>query len=184
MGINVFLSYSVPLFSRQVRFLAVMGEHLQQQGFEARTLGVTDLNGNAPLKVIRRVLLESNGLVTIAFRRTEILDGRFYESRGRSGRPAALPFHGQWTTSPYCHIEPVMADQLGLPVLILCEAGVVADGVLRPGALNSEVHSFDLGRPPTTFFRSVQWQTAARDWEHDVRSVVRAKGDPRSFYHR
>jgi len=36
------------------------------RGLEPRTLGVTDYDMDAPLKAIRRLMLESNGLITIA----------------------------------------------------------------------------------------------------------------------
>jgi hypothetical protein len=42
---------------------------LKNRGFEPRTLGVTDYDMQEPLTAIRRLMLESNGLLTIAFRR-------------------------------------------------------------------------------------------------------------------
>ena len=36
-------------------------------------------------------------------------------------------------TSPFCHIEPAMAFQLGLPVLVFREKGVLDDGILEKG---------------------------------------------------
>lgn len=181
MGINVFLGYSVPVFARQVRFVSAMAEDLAARGFEPRTVGVTDLNGHAPLRVIRRVLLECNGLVMIAFRRTEIRTGASYEPyRPRS---TATLFTDLWTTSPYCHVEAVMAHQFGLPVVLLRESSVIADGVLQSGVI-ATVQTFDLGRPISRFFRSAEWTTPARQWERDVHTVVDTKGDPPSWYSR
>ncbi|WP_237748721.1 hypothetical protein [Streptococcus mutans] len=40
-----------------------------------RTLGITDYDMNAPLTAIRRLMIESNGIITIAFRRNLIRDG-------------------------------------------------------------------------------------------------------------
>ena len=76
---------------------------------------------DAPLTAIRRLMLESNGLVTIAFRRSLIKQG--------TGKPISdigeeeYDLSNKWLTSPYCQIEPAMAFQLGLPVLILRERG-------------------------------------------------------------
>ena len=183
MGINVFLGYSAPVFPRQVRFVARMTDELRERGFEPRTVGVTDFNGHAPLKVIRRVLLESNGLIVIAFRRTKIVNGVAYEI-GTGVAPKSTPLAGEWTTSPYCHVEPVLAGQLGLPVILLREADVICDGVLRAGVLGGEVHTFDLRRPLDAFFSSETWTTAARDWDYDVRTLVDAKGTPPALYRR
>jgi len=47
------------------------------RGLEPRTLGVTDYDMDAPLKAIRRLMLESNGLITIAFKRALITEFYF-----------------------------------------------------------------------------------------------------------
>jgi hypothetical protein len=50
--------------------------YLRGRGLEPRTLGVTDYDMDAPMTAIRRLMLESNGLITVAFRRTEVRDGK------------------------------------------------------------------------------------------------------------
>jgi hypothetical protein len=96
----------------------------------ARTLGVTDYDMDAPLKAIRRLMLESNGMITVAFRRT-------YIERGTANYQTDIPtlrahqFTDSWLTSPWAHIEPAMAYQIGLPILLLREDGVIADGLLE-----------------------------------------------------
>jgi hypothetical protein len=76
MRIPIFLSYPKPHWDRQRVFIAKLETYLRDRGLEARTLGVTDYDMDAPLKAIRRLMLESNGLVTIAFRRTLVVEGR------------------------------------------------------------------------------------------------------------
>src|SRR5256885_1962939 len=75
MNISVFLSYPKPCFGKQKDFIQHVREHLEMRGFGPRTLGVTDYDMDAPLKSIRRLMLESNGLITVAFRRTFIEKG-------------------------------------------------------------------------------------------------------------
>lgn len=72
MGMSVFLSYPKPCFGRQQTFVEQVYRCLSDRGFSPRTLGVTDYDMDAPLTAIRRLMLESNGLLTIAFRRTYI----------------------------------------------------------------------------------------------------------------
>jgi hypothetical protein len=73
--ISVFLSYPEPCMTGQQNFIDKVCDHLDTLGLAPRTLGVTDYDTNAPLKAIRRLLLESNGLITIAFKRTYVEKG-------------------------------------------------------------------------------------------------------------
>jgi hypothetical protein len=67
--ISVFLSYPKPCVNEQQQFIDRICVYLDSCGFAPRTLGVTDYDMDAPLKAIRRLMLESNGLITVAFRR-------------------------------------------------------------------------------------------------------------------
>ena len=117
MGSSIFLSYPKPFLKKQEEFIERITKYLQEREIQPRTLGVTDYDMDAPLTAIRRLMLESNGLVTIAFKRSLIKDG--------VGKPQSdigeteYDLSGKWLTSPYCQIEPSMAFQLGLPGLIL-----------------------------------------------------------------
>ncbi len=75
------------------------------RGLEPRTLGVTDYDWDAPLKAIRRLMLESNGLITIAFKRSLITEAKI-----RSGSDISeikeSKLQNVWFTSPYCQIDP------------------------------------------------------------------------------
>ncbi len=65
-GIAVFLSYPKPSLKRQAAFVDRVVDHLADRGFEARTLGVTDYDMQAPLTAIRRLMLESTYVGAIA----------------------------------------------------------------------------------------------------------------------
>ena len=52
-----------------------------------------------------------------------------------------------WLTSPWSQIEPAMAYQIGLPVLILREKGVIDEGILERGVLGLYMPQFDLDEP-------------------------------------
>ena len=131
MSSSIFLSYPRPFKKRQEEFIERIIHYFEERELQPRTLGVTDYDMDAPLTAIRRLMLESNGLVTIAFRRSLIKQG--------TGKPNSdigeeeYDLSNKWLTSPYCQIEPAMAFQLGLPVLILREKGVIAEGILEKG---------------------------------------------------
>lgn len=181
MNISVFLSYPNPYLERQKQFIQRLEDYLTERGFSPRTLGVTDYDVDAPLKAIRRLMLESNGLITVAFRRALVTAG---ESRPATDLPGlrTASIAGSWLTSPYCQIEPAMAYQIGLPVLIFREAGVIADGILEKGVLGTYMPEFDLDRPLDDYFRSRELREMLGKWEGFTRAVVETKGNPPKLY--
>jgi hypothetical protein len=180
MRIPVFLSYPNPHLQAQQVFIDQLREYLQGRGLEPRTLGVTDYDMSAPLTAIRRLMIESNGLITVALRRTEIRDAMVNAGADVPGRPER-PMQGAWYTSAYCQIEPAMAYQLGLPILILREKGVLEEGLLEKGVLGLFMPEFDLSNIDG-YFQSPQWTGIIGKWEGLVRAVVEAKGQPPRLY--
>lgn len=179
--ISVFLSYPTPCFTDQQEFIARIQDFLEQRGFGPRTLGVTDYDMDAPLAAIRRLMLESNGLITIAFRRSYIEKGAARPATDIQGLKSSA-LDGSWLTSPWAHIEPAMAYQLGLPVLIFRQKGVIADGILERGIVGVYMPEFDLEKPMDEYFASAEWNGMMGKWEGYVRAVVDKKGNPPKLY--
>lgn len=181
MGIPVFLSYPKPHLSPQAEFIGIISDYLANRGIDVRTLGVTDYDTDAPLKAIRRLMMESNGIITIAFRRLHL-------ANATSRRDADIAdvfstvIEDQWVTSPWCHIEPAMGFQLGLPTLILREEGVIAEGVLENGILGTYMPEFSLDESAEEYLASKEWHSLVGKWEGQVRAVVEAKGNPPKLY--
>lgn len=181
MGISVFLSYPKPCFGRQKAFVDFISTYLSQRGFNPRTLGVTDYDMDAPLTAIRRLMLESNGLLTIAFRRTFVEKGTA-RLRTDISTLKEESIDGQWLTTPWAQIEPSMAYQLGLPVMILREKGVLADGILERGVIGLYMPEFDLDQPLADYFSTAEWNGIIGKWEGYVRAVVERKGKPPQLF--
>lgn len=181
MNIPVFLSYPKPFTEQQADFIEQVGDYLRMRGLEPRTLGVTDYDMDAPLRAIRRLMFESNGLITIALRRTFVKTGA---ARPGADLPGARTVNvsGSWLSSPWAQIEPAMAYQLGLPILLFREAGVVADGILEPGVVGLYLPEFDTSHPLDPYFASEEWRSVVGKWEGYVRAVVDHKGNPPALY--
>lgn len=177
----VFLSYPKPFDNRQRTFVQTLSKHLSERGFAPRTLGVTDYNNRAPLQAVRKIMLESYGLITVAFRRTylEKATGN-YRTDIDSLEPYDLS--NTWITSPWAHIEPAMAYQIGLPIMILRELGVVADGVLDKGVVGQYMPAFDLEDDTSDYLQSREWWHLMRDWEGDVRAAENHRAEPPRLY--
>ena len=181
MSISIFLSYPKPCFGRQKQFVDQVSSYLQNRGFTPRTLGVTDYDMDAPLTAIRRLMLESNGLLTIAFRRTFIEKGTARLRTDIEGLHEE-PVHNQWLTTPWAQIEPAMAYQLGLPILIIRESGVFADGILERGVVGLYMPEIDLASDLDKYFLSAEWNGMMGKWEGYIRAVVERKGRPPKLY--
>ncbi|MFL1428372.1 MULTISPECIES: hypothetical protein [unclassified Nocardiopsis] len=143
---------------------------------------MTDYDLEAPLHAIRRLMLESNGLIAIAFKRTYIEHAVVNRDSDFSGREPR-EISDEWMTTPWPHIESAMAYQLGLPVLILREAGVIADGVLEKGVAGIAMPEFDLSKDPTAdFMNGVEGAALFSKWAHQAESVFLNKGSPGRLY--
>lgn len=180
MKIPVFLSYPKPITSQQETFLQSTSSYLESRGLAPRTLGVTDYDMEAPLKAIRRMLLECNGLISIAFRRSLIVRGAF---RFGTDLPALVeqPLDNTWLTSPWSQIEGAMAYQLGLPILLFRETGVRAEGIFEKGVVGLYMPEFDVSKAEY-YFNTLEWNEVIGKWEGYVRSVVEKKGNPPQLY--
>ena len=75
-----------------------------------------------------------------------------------------------------------MAFQLGLPVLILREKGVIAEGILEKGVLGVYMPEFDLSGNLDEYFKSREGVQIIQQWEGCVRRVVENKGKPPLLY--
>ncbi|SEL70184.1 hypothetical protein [Parapedobacter koreensis] len=178
--IPIFLSYPKPYLKKQDDFIDQIKLLLDNKGFLARTLGVTDYDMEEPLTAIRRLMLECNGIITVAFKRTLIVQG--ITKPNSDNGDAMIQLENMWTTSPYSHIEPAMAFQIGLPVLIIRENGVIADGVLEKGVIGTYLPEFNLEGDIGKYLNSNEWRQILGKWEGYVRKVVDNKGRPPKLY--
>lgn len=181
MKISVFLSFPTPCYIAQKQFVEELSGFLSNRGFIPRTIGVTDYDMDAPLKSIRRLMLECCGLITVALRRTYVEKGMGkYRTDIRELKEA--PLEGKWLTSPWAQIEAAMAYQIGLPILVLRENGVVDEGILERGILGLYMPEFNLDEGPGEYLKSIPWNDMIGRWEGYVRKVSDQKGNPPSLY--
>jgi hypothetical protein len=175
LSIPVFLSSPQPFQQVQEDFLNHVEGQLELHGLEPRTLGRSQYDMDAPLEGIRRMMAGSCGLIALAFRRTWIEAGVDRPSSDMGLRSSNRD--KTWLTSPYVHIEPAMAFQLGLPLLIWREEGVLADGVLDRGAIGCSMPEFDLAKSAPALDQD-EWQEPFREWIRRVRTVYHRRGTP------
>lgn len=179
-GIPVFMSFPTPHMEAQARFVDDVSAYLSGRGLDPRTVGVSDYDMDSPLAGIRRLMIQSCGLLTIAF-------GRSYAPtlhiRYESDRPAAQYARENevWLTSPWSHIEPAMAYQLGLPIVVVREKGVRAEGMLERGVSGLYLPEVDL-KAHDTLKRNPELLALLNQWEGRVRTVYQKRGQPPTYF--
>jgi len=171
--IPIFLSCPKPFLRRQSDFLSAVEAHLCSAELRPMTLGRTDYSMDAPLVAIRRLMAASFGVFTIAFRRTYVASA--FERPGSDLGENEVARSELWLSSPYCQIEPAMGYQLGLPLLVWREAGVLDDGLLDRGAMELSMPEFNLDHPPD--LSSEMWKQPLSEWIHRVKSAYQKSGE-------
>ena len=199
MHASVFLSRPTPYLKVQQKFLDRLEADLKARGLTPQTVGETDFSISAPLSTIRSLMLDCDGLIAIAFRRHYIEKGTEkpksdIKKDGEIIKPINLS--EQYFTSPWCQIEPAMAFQIGLPVLIFREKGVRAEGILEKGVFGTYMPEVVLPeidwskrhakreckKKLNHYFSSDEYTQVLKSWESKVWQVVTRKGKPRKLY--
>lgn len=188
MAISVFLSRPTPHQERQNKFLQRVKQHMLDRGLQPRTIGDTDY-GLQPMHQIRGVMMDCNGFIGVAFRRFLVVEGIDRPGSDQAiGKKSASSSSvvNRWLTTPYLHLEAAAAYQIGLPIVLFVEEGVVQEGALESGVLVMYPPTFDLDDPDIekSFFASGRWQQLVNTWEGQVREVVHNKGRPPQLYQR
>lgn len=191
MNISIFLSCSSPYTEEQLAFKKQVSTYLDNYlGFSARTLGVTDYDPDEPLTACRRLMVECNGLITLAFRRYYLKEGWEYaedihqkqlNDRKTNEPIKPRPLDNKYFTSPWCQIEAAMAFSLGLPILVLREKGVSPRGLMKQGISGIYLPEFDLDAEES-YLETQEWKEISNEWGGLVRAVRRAKGYPPRAY--
>ncbi|SFM24871.1 hypothetical protein [Pelosinus propionicus] len=177
--IPVFLSYATPYNTLQALFLENITNAIRAALLFPRTLGPSDQYTETPLTSIRRMILSSYGLMAIAFRRSFVT-----QATSRPGTSRQQVFNDFWLTSPYLQIEPSMAYQRGLPLMLLVEEGVstnsVFGGILEQGAAPFTIITFNLQNEQAieAFFNTAFWTETFADWACQVRSGYDRQTEP------
>ena len=103
------------------------------------------------------------GLCGIALRRIQVKSGVLKYPLADDRKENI--FEEQWLTSPYVQIEPAMAFQVGLPILVLREQGVMVNGVLESKSNTwCQLEPVDVEKEPDAFLNDPQWQKCADNW--------------------
>jgi hypothetical protein len=172
--VPVFLSQpNIPnLNAHQLQFLIRLIREIRRELFFPRTLPRTELYPESILTNVRRVINSSYGLVAanLALRKVQVI-----ETNGVVPFPTP-PDNIFWLGSPFSQIEPAMAFERGLPLLLIIQSGVIMEGIWSFGVAPFTILTWnsDPDNPQPgdidAFFDSVQWREILKNWAAEVRN--------------
>jgi hypothetical protein len=160
--VPVFLSHPSRLNSIQQEFVDAIISKIREALLFPRTLPVTEQYPETPLTNIRRMMLSSYGFISLNLNQRQV-----YIIQNNLGQPQnQFALEG----SPFAQIEPAMAYQYGLPILLIREAGVEQSGIWSFGIGPFLILEWDPTRPLEDFFTSNAWLEIFPNWLSQVRN--------------
>ncbi|MGN6710976.1 hypothetical protein [Anaerocolumna jejuensis] len=170
--IPVFLSHPSRLNSVQQMFVDAIIMQIREALLFPRTLPISEQYPETPLTNIRRMILSSYGMVALNLRQRNV---SFIENNLNQ------PLVGTtWEGSPFAQIEPAMAYQYGLPLLLIRETGVEQNGIWSFGIGPFLLLEWDstVADPITSFFSKNDWKSIFQNWVGQVRNGYYIQTEP------
>lgn len=125
---DVFVSVGSGLNSHQEAFVAAVEERLRAIGVTPRTIGRNTFSADAPLKSVTALMDSCVGAVVIALERFYFPAGVERRDSDQQGDLDATSMPTSWN-----QIEAAMAYGRGLPLLVIVDDRIRADGLLEKG---------------------------------------------------
>lgn len=124
---RVFISMGMPYTADQKRFRDALESLLRTQcGVDPRIIGVNEYPPGSPVHKIRETMSTCDGVLVVAYERKYVQQGI-----ERRGSPRERKFTGEKYTTAWNHIESAFAFSMGIPLYVLCETGIVEEGLIE-----------------------------------------------------
>lgn len=166
--INVFISHPTPFNEYQENFLTLIHDNLKRHGLNPVNLGKNNWSYKSPLKPIREIMLTCKAAIIIGLERHHSFIG--YEKEFSEDSRELIH---KYTSTPWIQIEAGMAYQAELPLLILREKKVFAEGILDP--ITSDYYVFDFEIEKLCKKLSPELETIIQSWVNDINIIEDAK---------
>ncbi len=125
---NVFISVGSIANDQQKAFVELVETRLKSENLIPNTLGRNKFSADSPLKAIKELMNACSGFLVIALERTYFEKG--IEKRGGAHQSDLSQIR---FATPWNQIESGMAYIKGLPILVILEDGIRAEGLLEEG---------------------------------------------------
>lgn len=173
--VPIFLSYPSKLNLIQQQFVDTIILKIKESLLFPRTLPISEQYPETPLLNIRRMMLSSYGFVALDLsqRQINILQNNLGEEIDLKTLEG----------SPFVQLEPAMAFQHGLPLLLIREKGVEQTGIWSFGIGPFLILEWNSALPLDNFFTNSSWLEIFQNWTSQVRNGFYLQTQP-SFQYR
>jgi hypothetical protein len=138
---RIFISMGTPYTDHYSQFRDELESFLRDNcKCDPVIIGKTEYPSGSPLEAIRNTMRGCHGVLVVAYERNFLEAG--FEKRGGT---AQKKLNGLSYTTAWNHIESAMAFSLGLPLYIICQHGLVEDGLIET-KLDWYVQQADIAR--------------------------------------
>lgn len=127
MEIEIFISKGGDESTSQRAFVDAVIDALKTAGIKSRIMYENEWSHEQPLKVIKKTISECDGLLVIAYTRSEYEKGKELRS-DKENELNNVKLPTTWT-----HIEGAIAYAYELPIWILAESGLKSEGLIEKG---------------------------------------------------
>jgi hypothetical protein len=128
MAIKVFVSVGRTSTPQQEQFVSGIETHMLDHGLTPQALGRNYWSSQQPLRAIDELMGQCAGVAIIGFERVRVVEA--VDRRGSTSERALSPFA---LPTVWNQIEAAMAYARGLPLLVVVEEDLRAEGLLETG---------------------------------------------------
>ncbi|WP_156458654.1 hypothetical protein [Ectopseudomonas composti] len=169
MEIKVFISKGGDESTSQRAFVVAVIDALKTAGIKSRIMYENEWSHEQPLKVIKKTISECDGLLVIAYTRSEFDKGKeLRDNKEKEIRDIRLP-------TTWVHIEGAIAYAYELPIWILAESGLKSEGLIEKGYdWNVYWSSLDVEEVKSDKFRGYlqSWKSAMEERKEKMSSTA------------
>jgi len=125
---KVFVSVGATSNEEQELFVRAVEDRLRSEGLIPQTVGRNTFSSDAPLKAIKDLMDNCDGVIVIALERIYCPDGLEKRNGEKQKEIKELKI-----STPWNQIEAALGYSRELPIMVLVENGLRCDGLLEPG---------------------------------------------------
>lgn len=165
---KVFISVGGTSTPTQEDFVKSIEDRLRSENLIPNTIGRNTFSSDSPLKSIKGLMDECSGILVIALERTYFEAG--IEKRGS---PNEITLSTTKFATPWNQIESAIAYAKNLPILVIVEEGIRAEGLLEKG---NDWYVMT-AKPNQSSISTVEFNGVLASWKSKVKALSLSKNN-------